>query len=224
MSWICDNCGLENFEASFGICKRCSSIHNCNAETETLSSDKISWKPIGNCNNAGPSHYYIKSINRNRLILGLSLGYALVTIIGFMASWSALIYMLHKSEFGNNAGTYVVCTCVALFSYSCYGSFKPKILDKDVGFYWHAWGIPSVATKGKVIELDKICALQLLSFTKTEQDSAQTWQIYQLIFVMTDKSRVPFLEHGNFTQITEQAKLVAEFLEVPVWKKIFIKT
>lgn len=96
-------------------------------------------------------------------------------------------------------------TAAGIFSYKA--SSKLQVFDRNSGFY---------STKGSQVSLNKIHALQVLRKYISDKDSH--YYCYEINLVMDGGSRINIMSHGVSNRIWEDAKTLAKFLEVPVWK------
>ncbi|MBN2789300.1 MAG: hypothetical protein JXR69_03850 [Candidatus Delongbacteria bacterium] len=95
----------------------------------------------------------------------------------------------------------------------------PIVFDKNQGYFWkgrksprEVFNIDSIKVHS---ELDQIHAIQILSeYCHTDKSH---YYSYELNLVLKDSSRINVVDHGNLAKLREDANLLAEFLEVPIW-------
>ena len=95
----------------------------------------------------------------------------------------------------------------------------PIVFDKSVGHFWKGRKNPrEVINIDQIkvhVELGQIHAIQILSeYCHTDKSH---YYSYELNLVMKDSSRVNVVDHGKLKQLREDATVLAEFLEVPIW-------
>lgn len=97
----------------------------------------------------------------------------------------------------------------------------PIVFDKNKGAFWKGWNIPNEAdNRGEFKSfagLAEIHALQLIS-EYGEKKSSSTG--YQLNLVLKDGSRIEAVDYRNKKKLREDAVLLSEFLDKPVWDAI----
>ncbi|MCA1809838.1 MAG: hypothetical protein ABR497_06755 [Kiritimatiellia bacterium] len=95
----------------------------------------------------------------------------------------------------------------------------PVVFDKRSGFFWRSRTPPHQTVRrmdhAGSCRLDDIHALQLLS--KYCRGNKTSYYSYELNLVMRDGSRRNVVDHGNQRRLREDARLLAEFLEKPLW-------
>lgn len=107
-------------------------------------------------------------------------------------------------------------------SFMFYWFAKPVIFDRTKGMYWKGWKTPQrYLAKNSVDEgslIGNIHALQIIpEFIRSDKSS---YYSYELNLVLKDGSRMNVIDHGNAIKIQEDAKILSEFLGVPVWNTI----
>lgn len=103
-----------------------------------------------------------------------------------------------------------------------YSFAKPVIFDKTKGMYWKGWKPPqrylSKMENKNSSRISDIHALQLISeFVRSDKSS---YFSYELNLVLRDGTRLNVVDHGKADKLREDAKLLADFLGVPVWDAI----
>lgn len=104
-------------------------------------------------------------------------------------------------------------------SFMFYWFAKPVIFDRTKGMYWKGWKTPQrYLTQNAVKEASRIGnihALQIIpEFIRSDKSS---YYSYELNLVLKDGSRMNVIDHGNAIKIREDAKMLSEFLGVPIW-------
>lgn len=107
-------------------------------------------------------------------------------------------------------------------SFMFYWFAKPVIFDRTKGMYWKGWKTPQrYLAQNSVDEgsrIGNIHALQIIpEYIRGDKSS---YYSYELNLVLKDGSRMNVIDHGNAIKIQEDAKILSEFLGVPVWDAI----
>jgi ABC-type multidrug transport system fused ATPase/permease subunit len=93
------------------------------------------------------------------------------------------------------------------------------IFDKSKGVYWKGNGDLPVEYVSDVskdfVLLRDIKAIQIIK--ETVSGNNKSFISYELNVVLADKSRANIVDHSGEKQIKEDAKVLAQFLNVPVW-------
>jgi hypothetical protein len=103
-------------------------------------------------------------------------------------------------------------------------SRRPIVFDRPSGYFWKGSKNPaeqseldSVANSAR---LEQIAGLQILSEYVESRDSGGStsrFHSYELNLVLKDAVRKNVVDHGNLVALRQDAALLAEFLDVPVW-------
>lgn len=107
-------------------------------------------------------------------------------------------------------------------SFMFYGYAKPVIFDRTKGMYWKGWKAPQQYLAENTVDegsrIGNIHAIQLLSeYIRSDKSS---YYSFELNLVLKDGSRMNVIDHGDAVRIREDAKVLSEFLGVPVWDAI----
>lgn len=96
---------------------------------------------------------------------------------------------------------------------------KPVIFDRTLGMYWKGWKAPkSYLAQNSVDEgsrIGNIHAIQILS--EYIRGDKKSYYSYELNLILKDGSRMNVIDHGNPVKLREDAKILSEFLGVPIW-------
>ncbi len=98
---------------------------------------------------------------------------------------------------------------------------KSIVFDKGSGFFWKGKYEPGavISKEGKgFIELKEIHALQIINerITSSSEGSKSYWS-YELNLVLKTGERANVVDHGNAMKLRKDARMIADFLGVPVW-------
>lgn len=104
-------------------------------------------------------------------------------------------------------------------SFMFYWFAKPVIFDRTKGMYWKGWKTPQrYLAQGSIDEgsrIGNIHAIQILpEYVRSDKSS---YYSFELNLVLKDASRMNVIDHGNAVKIREDAKMLSDFLGVPVW-------
>ena len=144
------------------------------------------------------------------MIIGLSV------IVGFTISG------LNKNDtkmllFGIPFGSiFFLVGCGILYSW-----MKPKVFDKSLGYYWKGRTEPShdnIDAIKDCCRLIDIHAIQLIS-EYCRGDKSRFYS-YEINIVFKDTKRLHIMDHGKLKLIRKDAKMLSEFLMVPLWDAI----
>lgn len=109
-----------------------------------------------------------------------------------------------------------------LFWYLSGWFVKPRSFDKNFGYYWR--GQPTGKTQNPrhkgddLTRLSDVYALQILYEVITTDKTS--YKSYELNLVLRNHSRVNVLDHGDYKELSQNAKTIAEFLNVPIWDAV----
>lgn len=96
---------------------------------------------------------------------------------------------------------------------------KPRVFDKSYGYYWkgkQGGGDPmSPAAIEGGVPLSDIHALQIVS--EWVSGNKTHYRSYELNLVLRSGQRVNVVDHGNKKALLEDAQMLAQFLNVPLW-------
>lgn len=103
-----------------------------------------------------------------------------------------------------------------------YSFAKPVIFDKTMGLYWKGWKTPRHYTAELETEdssrISSIYALQIIP--ELVRSDNKSYVSYELNLVLKDGLRMNVVDHGSSVKLREDAKVLSEFLGVPVWDAI----
>lgn len=104
---------------------------------------------------------------------------------------------------------------------------KPRVFDKHVGCYWKGHRRPRLTSAGEASadapRLNAIHAVQLIGKTIKHTGGyglGRRYRNYELNLVLTNSRRINVIDHGNSRMILRDAKILADFLGVPLWNAL----
>lgn len=99
-----------------------------------------------------------------------------------------------------------------------YDATPPIVFDKDENVFWKGRRDTRREVKGArikhVANLQDIHAIQLIPERISGKSS---YYSYELNLVLVDATRINVIDHGKLTAIQEEARIVSDFLGIPVW-------
>jgi hypothetical protein len=102
--------------------------------------------------------------------------------------------------------------------YFCYTSFMPRVFDKQLGIYYKTYTFNFHSTRidsKSQITLKSIIAIQIIGEHIKSKDGS--YKSFELNLVLDDKSRRNVVDHGNIKSIVDDAHVLRDFLNVPIW-------
>ena len=104
--------------------------------------------------------------------------------------------------------------CFTLYSFN-----KPKVFDKQLGFYYSTYKFNfEKSTKdlsNNYIKLNRIIAIQIIGEFINSSDGH--YKSFELNLVLEDGSRKNVIDHGNLKSIIDDAHVLSDFLDIPIW-------
>jgi len=103
-----------------------------------------------------------------------------------------------------------------------YFAGKPRVFDRQAGYYWKGWRNPNLMNSAEleasddVVRLEDIHALQIISEYCSGDDSS--YYSYELNLVRKDASRINVTDHGKYDRLRQDAEMLAQLLDVPIWE------
>jgi len=98
----------------------------------------------------------------------------------------------------------------------CYFIFKPRVFDKQTGYYYknYTFKLHEKDLKHQ-FRLRSIIAVQIIGETIKSDDGS--YGSFELNLVLEDHSRRNVVDHGNLRSIIDDAHILSDFLNVPIW-------
>ena len=110
-------------------------------------------------------------------------------------------------------------------AYLLYRQILPIVFDKREGLFWKKRKPNSVMSLNDASEdcvhLEFIHALQIVAEFISGKNS--NYYSYELNLVLKNGNRINVIDHGNKEKIEREAKVLSEFLKVPVWDATIVQ-
>ncbi len=101
-------------------------------------------------------------------------------------------------------------------TYMAFYLFVPRVFDRQIGFYYKSYKFrPHQKYLKNQFRLNDIIAVQIIGETIRDEDGA--YGSFELNLILTDGSRRNVVDHGNLKSIIDDAHIVSDFLNVPIW-------
>lgn len=118
----------------------------------------------------------------------------------------------------------VIVSLLSFVAALLYHSMKPKIFDKNFGYYWHSYKKPRFSLfnpSDKHIKLNEIHAIQLIPrYNEPPKGGGWSYYNFELNIILLDKRRMNVICHKDLRQIRQDATILSDFLDVPIWDAI----
>ena len=190
---------------------------------------EIPWAPLKGGGSNFCTHKLI-AINQQRMefrsTLGAKLFYLIFLAVGVIAliGFSAVMFSSKESFTFSKViiPLFIGSVFTAVGGVMFYFGTMPIVFDKSIGYYWKGKKSPlQIYNKEKVknlAKLDEVYAMQLISeYCHTKNSS---YYSYELNLILKDKRRINIVDHGNKKKIREDARVLAGFLERPIWDAV----
>lgn len=100
--------------------------------------------------------------------------------------------------------------------YMSYKLSMPRVFDKQLGYYYKAYSFQlDDRDLKKYIALNSIVAIQIIGETVKSKD--RSFGSFELNLVLNDSTRENVIDHGNLKSIINDAYIISEFLNTPIW-------
>jgi hypothetical protein len=94
-----------------------------------------------------------------------------------------------------------------------YNLYKPRVFDKTSGLYYKSYKESSFGKHH--VSLETIIAIQIIG-ERISSDNG-SYGSFELNLVLEDSSRLNVVDHGNLKSINNDAHVISEFLNIPIW-------
>ncbi|MCG2586983.1 hypothetical protein [Rhodohalobacter sulfatireducens] len=187
---------------------------------------KTEWEPLKRGGTNFQTHKLVE-VNYMRIEFRSTMGAKLFSLIFFTIGVGMPIFfgreMLHEVADIYQSDFIFIILFGLIFAtvggWLFYSFSKPVIFDKTLGFYWKGWKKPKryMAKMEEEISsrIGNIYALQIIP--ELVRSDNKSYVSYELNLVLRDGSRMNVVDHGSPVKIRDDAKKLAEFLDVPVW-------
>jgi len=105
--------------------------------------------------------------------------------------------------------------------FSCAGFYfllyylKPRVFSKTTNYFYKGFRKNINRNTKNSIPLNRIVALQIIG--ETIEDDDGDYKSFELNIVIDDATRLNVIDHGNLTKVIDDAKILSEFLDIPIW-------
>ncbi len=106
----------------------------------------------------------------------------------------------------------------AVGGFLCYKAYMPRVFDKQLGLYYKSYFLNVHSSKNKLksnVVLKSIIAIQIIGEHIKSKDG--NYKSFELNIVLDDRSRRNVVDHGNIKSIVDDAHVLHDFLDVPIW-------
>lgn len=185
---------------------------------------KIDWIPVTKNKGANFASHQLKKISPDIMkfvptwmtyILSgtlIIMGFGAMMIMYYTAKWILPPWLI--------ALAVVIAGCIALYMMTI-----PIVFDKTTGVFLkgrrQAAELTNLVRGKKTAKLEDVRALQILARQVMDYDSDtrmnRSYFTYELNLVMKDTNRLNVVTIGNIAKLREDAEVLAEFLDKPVW-------
>lgn len=149
-----------------------------------------------------------------------------LVIYHFFAGGRPLEELIEKRQIipllGLGSGVLGCLMMLGAMTFLWFAARRPIVLDRANGFFWKGTRDPSHGDPGSIrhcARLEDVVGIQILSEYIDTQSGGDRHRFhsYELNLVLSDATRVNVVDHGNLSSLRQDARDVAEFLNVPVW-------
>ncbi len=188
------------------------------------SSNLVSTEPIKSGGASFKTNVLIED-TPSKLVYKPSIGVALFCFI-FLAIGLGILffgfYPFTKEDFININWALplvgLIFTCVSCLMF--YSFYKPRVFDKQLGLFYSTYKFKLHHSNNQkksddYIPLKQITAIQIIGeYVKSDNGS---YKSFELNLVLEDNSRKNVIDHGNLKSIIDDAHVISDFLNVPIW-------
>ena len=162
----------------------------------------------------------LKRVDSNRIELKASGGALLFYAVFLLVGLGIIVgFTLGPGVRGNVLPIVFGVVFAAVGGGMLWAGSAPIVFDKRKEAYWKGRKSPYDVRHANELkeyaELDRIHALQIVS--EYIRGNKSSYHSYELNLVLDDGSRLNVVDHGNAAKLREDARVLSEFLEKPVW-------
>lgn len=191
--------------------------------------NQVSWSPLVSGGTSFRTHK-LQQIDDNRVEVTPSLGSQIFTNVFLLVGALSIAFSLY-SLYENNGSLGVGGIFLPIIGAAfCAGAIfmgkkmtRNKYFDKKIGYFWVGKKEPREVTNvndhADFLKLSKVYAIQILK-ERVEGDES-SFSSYEFNLVCKDLSRVNVMDHAKIDLLREEAKVLGEFLNIPVWDGSF---
>ncbi|MFS4481960.1 hypothetical protein ACKGJY_03000 [Hyunsoonleella sp. 2307UL5-6] len=93
--------------------------------------------------------------------------------------------------------------------------FSPITFNSNTNQFYRGLNIPLIKRKKKIINFNRIVALQIIGERVSSDDGS--YQSFELNLILDDTTRINVVDHGNLKNLITDAQTLSEFLKTPIW-------
>lgn len=195
-----------------------------NSELQDIKS-KVDTSPLKSGGASFKTNVLIKE-SSSKLIYKPSIGAALFSFIFLAIGLGVLffgLFPLFKTNTENATLNWFLPIFGLVFSGAgglmFYYFYKPRVFDKQLGFYYKAYK-PEIHnikkdTSETYISLNSVIAIQIIG--EHVRSDKGSYKSFELNLVLEDGSRKNVIDHGNLKAIIDDAQVLSDFLNVQIW-------
>ncbi|MCF6269552.1 MAG: hypothetical protein L3J41_07570 [Melioribacteraceae bacterium] len=192
------------------------------SKTNNKFAESVSWEPLRKGGASFKTHN-LTQINSNRIEFQTSLGakivYFIFTLFGVAMSIAFYYFKIVDIEISSFFPMLIGAAFAVGGGMLYYFGTVPIVFDKGNGFFWRGRKNPENTIGGSNLKnstkLTNICAIQIIS--EYVKNSNNAFDSFELNLILTDSQRLNVIDHSNLKQIRLDAKVLSEFLDIPVW-------
>lgn len=194
-------------------------------ENSDNSKSKVSILPLNFGGASFKTNVLIKESN-SKLIYKPSLGAALFSFI-FLAVGLGILFFGIIPLFKANPEIASINWFLLIFGlvfvgaggFMFYSFYKPRVFDKQLGLYYTSYSFRlhqnNKTQTDNYIQLKSIIAIQIIGEHVSSDDGS--YKSFELNLVLEDSSRKNVVDHGNLKSIIDDAQVLSDFLNIPIW-------
>ena len=189
--------------------------------------DGISWSPIAKGGTSFRTHKaVIRDSSRFEFQLTtMMIIFPLAWILGaaFMLRMT-FIDILYEIQIVTIFIRVVLVIFIFVGFYLLFMGWNRRVFDKNIGYYWKGRLKPIALTDPEnysLVRLDDIYAIQILSeyIRRSGGDAGSGFTSYELNLVLKSGKRINILDHSSLMGIRTDARMLSEFLKVPIFDR-----
>ncbi|EPR73641.1 hypothetical protein ADIWIN_1278 [Winogradskyella psychrotolerans RS-3] len=162
----------------------------------------------------------------SKLIYKPSIGAAIFSFIFLAVGLGVLFYGIFPL-FQDNSSSDSINWFLVIFGlifagaggFMFYIFYKPRVFDKQQGLYYTSYAFKGHQSRRNQSEdylpLQSIVAIQIIGEHVKSDDGS--YKSFELNLVLDDASRRNVVDHGSLKSIINDAEMLSEFLNIPIW-------
>lgn len=168
--------------------------------------------------------FKLVQVNPDRIIFRTTIGAVIFALIFLVAGLGLIVLIIWDSSLTTFATESLFAVGLGLIfavvgAYLLYRQMLPIVFDKLENLFWKKRKPNSEMSLNDASEdwvrLEFIHALQIVAEFISGKNS--NYYSYELNLVLKNGNRINVIDHGNRRKIDREAKVLSEFLKVPVW-------